>query len=272
MTRNVERARLGAAVATGSALLALSLACARGERTREPAEASAASPSPIVVDSARPYSPPGLAAERFPAPERGVASIVSAAWADEDSRDRKEEGARVLALLGVRPGMQVADIGAGSGYYVARASHLVGPSGRVYAEDIVPEYLRDLRERVAREHLGNVTLVLGDPHDARLPAASVDVALLVHVYHEIEQPFGLMYNLAGSLRPGGRVAVLDLERPTTQHGTPRRLLACELVAVGYAAGPVHDLGESGYLAVFTLPGAPTAPDSIAARVRGCRRR
>ena len=102
-----------------------------------------------------------------------------------------------------------------------------------------------------------------EPHDPRLPPASVDVALLVHMYHEIEQPFGLLANLLPALRPGARVAILDTIRPTQQHGTPAALLDCELGAVGYrrvATLPLEDGAE--YLAVFEPPAQPPRPETI----------
>ena len=153
--------------------------------------------------SAQQVAPPGIPADRFPKPLRPVASIVSNQWSSEDTRERVGEAARVMQLLGIRPGMAVADIGAGSGYYTVRLAQRVGPAGRVFAEDIMPDYLAGLQRRVASEKLGNVTLALGESHDPRLPPASVDVALLVHMYHEIDQPFGLLANLLPALRPAG---------------------------------------------------------------------
>ena len=89
-----------------------------------------------------------------------------------------------MRLLGIKSGMTVADIGAGSGYYVVRLSPIVGPHGRVIAEDVVPEYLRMLRRRVRDLRLQNVAISLGEPHDPRLPADTLDVAILVYMYHE----------------------------------------------------------------------------------------
>jgi SAM-dependent methyltransferase len=126
----------------------------------------------------------------------------------------------------------------------------------VYAEDIKPEYLRDLAERVREEGLRNVTLVLGDPHDPRLPARSVDVALLVHMYHEVEQPYALLHNLRPALAPGARVAVLDLDRATNKHGTPRGQLRCEVTAAGYRQTGMFPVPSGGYLAVFEPGEAP----------------
>ena len=221
---------------------------------------SAAAPEPTAAQAP---PPPGLAAERFPKPDRPVAGIVSDQWSSEDSRERAGEAAKVMELLGVRPGMAVADIGAGSGYYVGRLSRRVGPEGRVFAQDVERRYLERLRQRVSRERLGNVELILGEPHDPRLPPRSVDLALLVHMYHEIAQPFGLLANLAPAMRPGGRVAILDVDGPIQAHGTPRALLACELAAVGYREVAWHWVeGRSVYLAVFEPPAEPPEPERI----------
>lgn len=194
-------------------------------------------------------APPGLADSAFPNPTRGVASIVSPSWDNEDDRDRVGEADTVMAALGIRPGMSVADIGAGSGYYTVRVAARVGPRGRVYAEDITPSYLRDLRARVEKAGLSNVTLVRGDPGDPRLRPRSIDRALLIHMYHEIRQPFGLLYNLYPALRPGARIGIVDLNRATYAHGTPPAQLRCELTAAGYDQVEFRVLPE-GYLAVF----------------------
>ena len=178
-------------------------------------------------------APSGAPAEAFPKPNRPVADIVSPIWHAERERDAAGEPRQLVRLLGIKPGMTVADIGAGSGYYVVRLSPIVGPNGRIIAEDVVPEYLRTLRNRVRDLGLQNVTISLGEPHDPRLPAHSLDVAILVHMYHEIAQPYALLYNLVPALKPGARVGIVDAIGPTSEHGTPPSLLRCELAAVGY---------------------------------------
>jgi SAM-dependent methyltransferase len=208
--------------------------------------------------------------QRFPVPDRPVADIVSDRWSDEDSRDNEGEFADVVRLLGIRAGQTVADIGAGSGYYTVRLAPVVGPTGMIYANDIIPDYLNRLKARVARQKLDNVELILGDPGNPRLPPASTDVALMVHMYHEIEDPFGLLWHLHESLRPGapgpdgrttrGKVAIIDADRPTASHGTPPALLECELQAVGYRQIAFHPL-RGNYLAVFE-PVARPEPGSI----------
>lgn len=220
-------------------------------------------------DTIIPAAPPGEPAASFPAPSRPVADIVAPRWTDEDDRDDDGEFARVAKRAGVRAGMTVADIGAGDGYYVARLSPLVGPSGRVFGQDIVPSYLSLLARRVRSTPLSNVTVVLGDAHDPRLPTASVDVAIMIHMYHEIEQPFGVLWNLATAMKPGGTLAILDLERPTFGHGTPIALLRCELRVVGYTERSYQRYGVEEYVAVFEAPSVAKrpSPSDLSARLK-----
>lgn len=223
---------------------------------------------PALAQSPAPLAPPGAPADAFPKPSRPVAEIVSPIWASEKQRDAVDEAGQVVAALGLRPGMSVADLGAGSGYHTVRLSKVVGPQGRILAQDVTPSYLEGLAKRVRAEGLANVTLALGEPHDPRLPPASVDVAILVHMYHEIEQPFAFLHNLVPALRPGARVGIVDLARPTWEHGTPPDLLRCELQAAGYReAGFTQLKGNLGYLAVFEPPAEAARPDP--ASIRPC---
>jgi SAM-dependent methyltransferase len=204
---------------------------------------------------------PGVPTSSFPKPDRPVADIVSPIWHDEKERDNANESTQLVRLLGVKSGMTVADIGAGSGYYVVRLSPIVGPNGRIIAEDVVPKYLRGLQSRVRDLGLQNVVITLGEPHDPRLPADSLDIAILVHMYHEIAQPYGLLYNLVPAFKPGARVGIVDAYGPTSEHGTPPNLLRCELAAVGYRENSLDRLrGSNAYLAIF-------APPSVASRTR-----
>lgn len=202
-------------------------------------------------------------ASAFPRPHRAVADIVSDQFSNEDARDRAGEAEKVMDLLGIEPGMTVADIGAGNGYYTVRLSQRVGARGRVFAEDIMPAYVDRLRGRVEAEGLPNVTVTLGDPHDPRLPTGEADLALLMHMYHEVEQPFGLLWHLHAAMKPGARVAIVDMDRPTNRHGTPPALLRCELAALGYRQTAFHQLGgASGYLAVFETAEPRPSPRAI----------
>lgn len=210
-------------------------------------------------------APAGIPATEFPAPQRPVAPIVSPSRSAEDRRDALNEDGEIARVLEIRPGMTVADIGAGSGYHTVRLSPRVGVTGTVIAEDVRPDYLTALAKRIEQLKLTNVKLALGEPHDPRLPASSLDAAILVHMYHEIAQPYALLFNLVPALKPGARIGIVDQERPTPQHGTPIELLRCELAAVGYHAVATYQLaGDGGYLAVFSPPDAAarTSPKDI----------
>lgn len=194
------------------------------------------------------------ASAQYPKPSRPVAPIVSPTWhVDEASRDAEGEVDTVMARLGMSDTTTVADIGAGSGYYTVRLAKHVA---HVYAEDVTPSYVEGLRRRVDAAHLTDVTVTLGDTADPHLRARSIDVALLVHMYHEVGQPYGLMAHVCAALKPGGRVAVVDLDRAILSHGTPRALLERELSDMGYREQSFSRLGQA-YLAVFTASACET---------------
>jgi SAM-dependent methyltransferase len=187
---------------------------------------------------------PGTPAVAFPKPDRPVADIISPIWHDEKERDDAGEPTQLVRLLGIKSGMTVADIGAGNGYYVVRLSPIVGPRGRIIAQDWLTKADYDVL-----------------PHDPRLPADSLDIAIMVHMYHEIAQPYALLYNLVAALKPGARVGIVDAYGPTSEHGTPPSLLRCELAAVGYREISLDRLmGSDAYLAIF-------APPTVASRTR-----
>src|SRR5262249_10884488 len=149
---------------------------------------------------------------QFPRVDRPVAPIVTPAYSTEAARDERGEATRVLDRLGVKPGMRVADVGAGDGYYTVRLAKRLGPGATIYAEDVTGPYLGLLAERLAREGIVGVTVVRGEPADPRLPGRSVDLALLAHMYHEVEQPYEFLYRLGASLAPGGRIAIIDNDK------------------------------------------------------------
>ncbi len=188
----------------------------------------------------------------FPAPHRRVARTMAPDWGDEARRDRVGEAARVIDLLQIAPGVRVADIGAGSGYYTLRLARVLGPAAALVAEDVDAGYLADLRGRLDREGYLAVRTVLGRPDDPSLPAATVDLALLAHMYHEVTAPYAFLYRLRTVLAAGGRVVVVDLDRPIRDHGTPVALLRCEMSAAGFREVSLDWLVPAdGYVAVFT---------------------
>jgi ubiquinone/menaquinone biosynthesis C-methylase UbiE len=187
----------------------------------------------------------------FPKPKRPVSPIVSASYSNEDARDSVGEAETVMKLADIREGMYVADIGAGEGYYTIRLAPLVGKDGRVLAQDIVPATRDALARRVHRENLENVAVKLGEPNDPKLPDSSFDRIFMIHMYHEIERPSEFLWHIRDDLKKGGRVVVVDADRPTDRHGTPPRLLICEFASVGYELTRFERLADSeSYFAQF----------------------
>lgn len=201
--------------------------------------------------------------DRFPKAKRDVAPIVSGSFSTEDARDRVGEAEEVMRLAGVKAGMSVADVGAGEGYYTVRLSPIVGPRGRVLAQDIVPETRDKLALRVQRESLDNVAVRLGEPANPLLPAKSFDRIFLVHMYHEVTEPYEFLWNLRDSLKPGGLIVAVDADRPVKRHGMPPRQLECEFAALGLAPVKTARLeGSDAYFVAFKLSGPRPAPSAI----------
>jgi predicted methyltransferase len=199
----------------------------------------------------------------FPDAGRDVAPIVGDSYSTEDARDRVGEAEEVMRLAGVAHGMSVADVGAGEGYYTVRLAPLVGPRGRVLAEDIVGETRDRLAQRVERENLDNVAVRLGQPANPLLPPNSFDRIFMVHVYHEVAEPYEFLWHLRSGLKPNGLVIVVDADRPVKRHGMPPRELICELAAIGLQ--PVHFQrlsGSEAYYGAFRIAGPRPAPDAI----------
>jgi SAM-dependent methyltransferase len=203
-------------------------------------------------------------ARDFPRADRPVAPIISTRWATEEARDRLHEADQVMNWAGVAPDMTVADIGAGEGYYTVRLAKRVGPHGRVLAEDIVGEVIDALGRRVTRENWANVSVKLGTPENPKLPARSFDRVFMVHMYHEIAEPYAFLWYLYPALKPKGEVIVLESDRPTDHHGTPPELLRCEFAAIGFVQIAIARRPQSGgYLARFVAgAGKPADPSQI----------
>ena len=208
----------------------------------------------------------------FPKAQRDVAPIVSDAFSTEDARDRVGEAEAVLALAGIEPGMSVADVGAGEGYYTVRLARAVGPSGRVLAEDIVPGVRDALTERVQRQQLDNVAVKLGAPDNPLLPRQSFDRIFLVHMYHEVKSPYAFLWHLREGLKPDGLVIVVDSARPVKRHGMPPKQLRCEFEAVGLELVRFQSLiAADSYYAAFRAARPRPAPQQIEPCRPGARR-
>lgn len=200
---------------------------------------------------------------QFPEAWRPVSKIGSNAFGNEDQRDNLGEAEVVMDLAAISAGTTVADIGAGEGYYTVRLAERVGRKGRVLAQDIDPGAIQRLGQRVERERLDNVSIKTGAPDDPRLPANSFDRVFLVHMYHEVSEPYAFLWRLRPALRKGGQVIVVDVDRPTDSHGIPPGLLFCEFQSVGFRLVEFVRRPElNGYYAQFEAVGPRPEPGAI----------
>jgi ubiquinone/menaquinone biosynthesis C-methylase UbiE len=141
-----------------------------------------------------------------------VMDARGAEWLDRKERETEENPDEALSIIGIKKGSSVADIGAGSGYMTVRLSKRVGSNGVVYASDIQQPMLDILDKRLKSSRISNVQLVLGAPDDPKLPPASIDLALLVDVYHEFSQPQAMLRGIHEALKPGGRLVLLEYKK------------------------------------------------------------
>jgi ubiquinone/menaquinone biosynthesis C-methylase UbiE len=171
------------------------------------------------------------------------ASAQQTALTDAMIKAAELEVPQLVELLELKPGMTVADVGAGFGAWTMRLSRFIGPNGRVYATDVGAPQLKALRDSVEREKLANVTVIEGTPRSTNLPPGCCDAILIRDVYHHITQPADIVKSVAASLKPGGRLAIIDFPpRPNTQvpegvpanrlgHGVPREVIQGEVSQV-----------------------------------------
>lgn len=204
-----------------------------------------------------------VTSREFPRPYRPVSVTKGNEFSTEAQRDRLNEAQKVMDLAAIKQGSTVADIGAGEGYYTVRLGARVGKNGRVLAGDIDRQALQRLGLRVERERLDNVSIKLGTPDDPRLPEASFDRIFLIHMYHEVSEPYAFLWRLRPALNKGGQVIVVDVDRPTGEHGIPPSLLFCEFAAVGFRLSQFERKPElQGYYAQFEAAGDRPAPAAI----------
>jgi predicted methyltransferase len=139
----------------------------------------------------------------------GVMGMGGANWLVRPEREEEEHPEQALDEMRIRPGMKIADIGAGVGYMSLRMAKRVGPTGRIYAVDIQPGMLELLRQRAAAENITNVEPILGETADPKLPPGQMDIVLMVDVYHELAQPQLMLRKIHEALKPDGRLILLE---------------------------------------------------------------
>jgi ubiquinone/menaquinone biosynthesis C-methylase UbiE len=192
-------------------------------------------------------------------------SYLGADWLTRPERVDEEQPDRMLDALGIRPGMAVADIGAGVGYHALRMASRVGPAGRVYATDIQEEMLSMLRKNLRDRGITNVVPVLSGEIETGLPPRSVDLVLMVDVYHELGQPERFLEALKAALRPGARVVLVEFrgEDPEVpikeEHKMTAAQATAELGRSGFRLVERHDFLPWQHILIFALAPQPSPP-------------
>jgi ubiquinone/menaquinone biosynthesis C-methylase UbiE len=186
-----------------------------------------------------------------------VMGYQGADWLERSERDEEEAPDVALDTLKIPKGASVADIGAGSGFITERLSARVGPTGRVFANDLQPQMLQILGRRLAQRKITNVTLVQGTVDDPKLDPASVDLEIMVDVYHELSQPQAMLRRLRAALKPGGRLVLLEYrkEDPTVpikfEHKMSVAEAKMELEAEGFVLAKVDEALPRQHILIFT---------------------
>jgi ubiquinone/menaquinone biosynthesis C-methylase UbiE len=184
-------------------------------------------------------------------------SYLGADWLDRSERVQEEEPDVALDVLKLVAGSTVADVGAGSGYMTVKMAKRVGATGKVYANDIQPQMLSMLRQRLDKEKIPNVELVLGTYNDPRLPANAIDLILMVDVYHEFSEPQLMLRRMRESIKTGGRLVLLEYrkEDPSIPIRPDHKMSVAEakmeVEAEGFTLASVDERLPRQHILVFT---------------------
>jgi len=176
---------------------------------------------------------------------------------EDPERDAWQKPAQVIANLALKPGESVADLGAGSGYFTVLLARAVGPAGKLYAIDIEPQMLEYIQQRAKQEKLTNIQTILADPHDAKLPRASVDMIFICDTLHHISERSTYYPLLARALKPDGRLVDIDFQKRDLPIGPPlsmkiaKRDVAKEVAPAGFRLAEEFDFLEYQYFLVFS---------------------
>jgi ubiquinone/menaquinone biosynthesis C-methylase UbiE len=217
----------------------------------------------LILGQLGAYQAPGT----HPATGRKIAGVMGmngADWLVRPEREAEEQPEKALDALNLKPGMVVADIGAGVGYMSLRLARRVGPAGKVYANDLQPAMLDRLRQNAARAGIANIVTVVGDVADPKLPSNTMDLVLLVDVYHEFSQPQQMLRKIRETLKPDGRLVLLEYraEDPKVpileDHKMTVAQVKKELEAEGFVLQPVIETLPRQHVLILTKAAAKTA--------------
>jgi SAM-dependent methyltransferase len=263
-TRSAARAFALAAVMVAGVIPLLAQAPAQ-RRPNPPPPPVRTLDSPAPPRSPAPASPSTVARPNRPtttqaAPQRGHGRLFQPhelGMLEGPDREAWQRPDLIMDALGIADGSVVADLGAGGGWFTVRLAKRVGPNGLVYAEDIQPQMIEAIHRRVAREGLTNVTPVLGTAHHPALPPASVDAALMVDTFHEVEDRQQLLTNVRGALKPGGRLGIVEYRTdgggpgPSREERMPSQQVVRAAEAAGFTLLRQEQFLPYQYLLVFT---------------------
>jgi ubiquinone/menaquinone biosynthesis C-methylase UbiE len=225
--------------------------------TRIVAEVARAGAAALLLAAA--VAAAAQAQSRHPVSGRVIAPIMGyegAAWLERPEREREEAPSKAIAALDIKPGQVVADVGAGSGYYTVRLAERVGPSGKVFATDIQPQMVALLQQRVARDRLTQVEVVLATETDPRLPSNRLDLIVMVDVYHELARPQEVLRQLRAALKPDGRLVLIEFRKESAwvpireEHKMSVQEARLELEAESYRFDRVIDVLPWQHILVF----------------------
>jgi ubiquinone/menaquinone biosynthesis C-methylase UbiE len=201
-----------------------------------------------------------VAQEKHPATQRRIADVMGfggAPWLERSEREEEEAPSRALKLIGIEPGMVIADVGAGTGYFTRRMAKMTGPSGKVYAVDIQPRMIEALKRNVAKEQLGNVEAILSKEDDPLLPVGQIDLILMVDVYHEFAKPQAMLRKMREALKPGGRMVLLEFKKEDPdvpirpEHKMSVEEARVEVEAEGFTLSKVISTLPRQHILIFT---------------------
>lgn len=171
---------------------------------------------------------------------------------DSPGRAQRLQINRVMDILGIAPGKNVADIGAGSGWFTVQAARRIGPTGTVYAVDINPEAISFIGRRVRNESLSNVKAILSKSDDPLLPKDAVDAVLLLKTYHEVADPVSLLEHLRPALKPEAQLGIIDRNGNGTNHGVSRKIVVKEAEQAGYRLLQTYDFVKADGMDYFLV--------------------
>lgn len=185
-----------------------------------------------------------------------VMGLAGADWLERSERESEEAPEAALDALDIKKGMTIADVGAGVGYVTLRLARRVGPTGLVYANDIQPEMLAKVKEKYERQKLTNIQTVLGTEADPKLPPEAMDIVLLIDVYHEFSQPQKMLQKIRQSLKPDGRLILLEYRKEDQtipirpEHKMSVAEVRTEVAAEGYRLEKVLDTIPRQHIFIF----------------------